>query len=151
MVSKKDIIYVGIQLLLFILLLFRIPAIDFAIDTWLQYTGLVIAIAGLLIIIAAMVSLNKNISPFPSPRQQAVLITNGPFKYMRHPIYTGILMMTSGLGLYTENISRLLIFLLLLVLFMLKARYEETLLIKKFPAYMDYKKKAGMFLPKFYK
>ncbi|MEO6232587.1 MAG: isoprenylcysteine carboxylmethyltransferase family protein [Ferruginibacter sp.] len=109
------------------------------------------AIVGLIIIITALLSLNKNISPFPSPRQQAVLITSGPFKLIRHPIYTGILMFTCGVGLYTENITRLIIFLLLLLLFNLKARYEEILLVKKFPAYTDYKKHTGMFLPKFYK
>ncbi|CAN5623933.1 hypothetical protein BH11BAC3_BH11BAC3_46160 [soil metagenome] len=141
----------GIQLLLFILFLFRVPSIDCSIYRSMQYAGLVAAIVGLVIIIAALVSLNKNISPFPSPRHQAVLITNGVFKFLRHPIYTGILMTISGLGLYTENTLRLLIFLLLLLLFIFKAQYEETLLVNKFPSYADYKKRAGMFLPKFYK
>jgi protein-S-isoprenylcysteine O-methyltransferase Ste14 len=52
-----------------------------------------------------------------------------------------------GFALYSENTFRFIVFLSLLVLFILKARYEESLLQAKYPDYADYRKTSGMFLP----
>ncbi|MBL0308185.1 MAG: isoprenylcysteine carboxylmethyltransferase family protein [Bacteroidetes bacterium] len=146
--NPKDIVFVSIQLVLFVIYLFRISPIDFVIIGWIKSIGLMLAVGGCIVLIAALITLNKNLSPFPTPKQTAELIQTGLYKYIRHPIYTGILFMALGYGLYSENTLRLIIFVLLIILFKLKATYEEHQLQIKFSDYAEYKKTSGMFLPK---
>lgn len=146
--NPKDTMFVGIQFILFLFYLFRISKIDFSIPLWLQYVGMFFWIAGIITALVALINLNRNLSPYPSPLTNAVLIKTGIYKYIRHPIYSGILFFTLGFSLYSENTLRLVIFILLLILFRLKAAYEERLLKNKFSNYEEYKKTTGMFLPK---
>ena len=145
--NPKDIFFVGIQFILFVFYVFRISQIDFTIPLWLQFAGLIFAFAGIIISIASIATLNKNLSAFPTPKQSAKLIQSGIYKYIRHPIYSGILFFTFGFSIYSENMLRFLIFFTLLILFNFKAAYEEKLLLNKFSNYSAYKKKTGMFLP----
>ncbi|HEY5370103.1 MAG TPA: isoprenylcysteine carboxylmethyltransferase family protein [Hanamia sp.] len=150
--NPKDISFVGFQLILFADYLFRISKIDFTVPRWLQFTGIFFSVAGIIISLTSVVTLNKNLSPFPTPKPGAELIQSGIYKYIRHPIYSGILFFTFGFSMYSENTLRLLIFFTLVILFRFKAAYEEKLLQDKYSNYGDYKKKIGMFLPrmKFY-
>ena len=145
--NPKDIFFVGIQLILFVIYIFRFPKIDFGIPSSVQWMGLVLSVAGIIISLDALLTLNKNLSPFPTPKKGAELIQSGIYKCVRHPIYLGILFFTFGFSIYSENTLRLLIFLALLILFIFKATYEEKLLQEKFPGYAAYKKTTGMLLP----
>lgn len=138
--NRKDIFFVGIQLILFVAYLLRFSKIDFTFPRWLQFTGIFFSVAGIIISLASVVTLNKNLSPFPTPKPGAELIQSGIYKYIRHPIYLGILFFTFGFSIYSENTLRLLIFFTLLILFGLKATYEEKLLQDKYLNYGDYKK-----------
>ena len=145
--NPKDIFFVGIQLILFVVYLFRFSKIDFRIPGWLQLIGIFFSVAGIIISLASVAALNTNLSAFPTPKKSAELIKSGIYKYIRHPIYSGILFFTFGFSMYSENTLRLIIFFMLLVLFRFKAAYEEKLLLDKFPGYAAYKKVTGMFLP----
>lgn len=145
--NPKDIFFVGTQLILFVAYLFRISKIDFIVSDWLKFIGLFISVVGIIISLAALITLNKNLSPFPTPKQNAELIQSGIYKYIRHPIYSGILFFTFGFSFYSENMLRLIIFFALLILFRFKAAYEEKLLQDKFPNYAAYRRTTGMFLP----
>lgn len=140
--------FVGIQFILFIVYIFRFSKIDFAIPYWIKIAGMIFWILGIIISLAALITLNRNLSPFPTPLPNAKLIKYGIYKYIRHPIYSGILFFTLGFSLYSESTLRLVVFFLLLILFSFKAAYEERLLQNKFSNYEDYKKTTGMFLPK---
>ncbi|MEO9211422.1 MAG: isoprenylcysteine carboxylmethyltransferase family protein [Ginsengibacter sp.] len=146
--NPKDIFFVGTQFILFVVYLFRFPKIDFSVTHWLQLLGVFLFITGIIMSVASIVTLNKNLSPFPTPKQSAVLIQSGIYKYIRHPIYSGILFFTLGFSMYSENTLRLLIFFALLILFRFKAAYEEKLLQDKFSNYGAYKNTTGMFLPR---
>lgn len=148
--TKKDISYVLIQLLLFITYLFRISSIDFHARLITQYAGLALAITGAGLILISFINLNNNLTPFPSPKSNSTLITTGVYKYIRHPIYTGILLSAAGYAVYSENTLRLIVCAALLILFLSKAAYEETLLIKKFSDYHDYKLRTAALLPGVY-
>lgn len=145
--GKKDRLFVGLQLVLFVLYLFRFSIFDLVIHIAVRYTGLVLALIGLIIIAASFLVLRKNLTPFPSPLQNGELVTTGIYKYIRHPIYTGILMLTFGYGLFSQNLLRLIIFLVLGSFFYFKSVYEEQLLLQKFTGYKNYKSKTGRFLP----
>ncbi len=147
--SRKDLSFVGVQLLLFLAYLFRIPAIDFSLHKGLQWFGLGFTVLGFFIAVGSVFALRKSLSVFPSPKVHAELIESGVYRFIRHPIYTGILFTTAGYAVYSGNGLRFLVFLALCALFWFKASYEEKLLSKKFANYERYKTKAGMFLPRF--
>ena len=76
------------------------------------------------------------------------LITVGPYCYLRHPIYTGILLMTLGVALSFGTLGACLGYLLIFISILLKLRDEEALLSEHFPAdYPAYRERTRMILP----
>ncbi len=147
-IPVKDTILVSIQFSLFVIYLFRIPGLDFQYPEWIKWIGLFLSVSGIGISVTAVITLNKNLSAYPTPKSGAELIQSGIYKFVRHPIYSGILFFTLGYSLFSESVLRLFVFISLLVLFRFKAAYEEKLLQHKYSGYTDYKKFTGMFLPK---
>ena len=147
-INKKSWGFVLLQLMLFLLYLKNFLTYPLDFPFWLRTTGLGVMLVGALLVLLAIMGLGHNLSPFPTPRQNGNLIQSGIFKFIRHPIYGGIILIAIGLGFYSSSISRHFIALLLLILFYFKARYEEQLLIEKFPEYDAYKQRTGMLFPK---
>lgn len=140
--------YVALQILLFFAFLLDVNLFTFEIPLFLEFILVLIGIIGLGLIIIAFFQLNKNLSPFPTPKQYAGLLTRGVFKLIRHPIYTGILFLAFSIAVFQGSGYRLLISFLLLILFHFKTLYEEKKLAEKFPEYEIYKNNTGRFLPK---
>ena len=145
--SSKDYIFVFIQFLLF-----GAYAFDFfqplEITKFLATFGMVIAIIGCMIALLTIFELKTNLSVFPTPTEKAVLLTQGFFRFSRHPIYTGILMFAFGYALYNYSLYKLFISGFLLIWFYLKSIYEEEQLSQKFKDYKSYQDKVGRFFPK---
>jgi protein-S-isoprenylcysteine O-methyltransferase Ste14 len=139
---------VGIQLLLFVGYLLPFSIYTLLIFVVLRWIGLGISLFGLLILLLAILQLNKNLTPFPTPKTDAELVTFGLYRYVRHPIYSGILLMTFGFGIHQENLWRIIISFLLLILFYFKTAYEKMLLLRKFKNYDSYRNKTGRFFPR---
>ena len=98
----------------------------------------ILVVIGLLIIAVSALQLNKNLSPFPSPKKNGKLITNGLYSIIRHPIYLGLIILLFGYGLHSGSLSKLLNTIMLSVLFHYKANYEEKLLVNVFSDYKIY-------------
>jgi protein-S-isoprenylcysteine O-methyltransferase Ste14 len=145
--SSKDYIFVFIQFLLFGAYTF-----DFfqplEIPNYLATFGMVIAFIGCMIALLTVFELKTNLTVFPTPTQKAVLLTQGFFRFCRHPIYTGILMFAFGYALYNYSLYKLFISGFLLIWFYLKSNYEEEQLSQKFKDYKSYQDKVGRFFPK---
>jgi protein-S-isoprenylcysteine O-methyltransferase Ste14 len=107
--------------------------------------GAFVSISGFLIILLAILQLNKNLTPFPTPKENGELISTGLYKYIRHPIYTGIFLASIGIAFYTGSYWQLAIAIILLILFYFKSTYEESLLIQKYKDYEAYIKKTRRF------
>ncbi|MCO6494544.1 MAG: isoprenylcysteine carboxylmethyltransferase family protein [Bacteroidetes bacterium] len=146
--GTKDIVYVSLQFILFVLYLFNPIILKIVFPFWLHYLGIILSILGLLIAVFAVLQLNKNLSPFPTPVDGSKLIKTGLYKYIRHPIYTGIIVGAYGFALYTDSGSRLSIAILLYILFHYKSNYEEGRLISAFAEYPQYMQSTGKFFPK---
>ena len=89
--QTADFTFVLFQFVLFFLFIFEIPQLQLTLPIVLQKTGIVITIIGVLIILISLLQLNKNISPFPTPKSASQLITTGLYKYIRHPIYLSLI------------------------------------------------------------
>jgi protein-S-isoprenylcysteine O-methyltransferase Ste14 len=145
--AVKDIVFVSIQLVLFVLYVIPAPSASFNLPTWLHYLTLALAATGLMVLTLAIVQLNKNLTPFPTPKTSGTLIQTGLYRYVRHPIYSGIIVMAIGFGVFQESTWKLALGILLWVLFYFKSRYEETLLVKQYPDYEAYRMHTSRFFP----
>lgn len=77
------------------------------------------------------------------------LVTSGPYKYVRNPIYTGYIISTIGGLIKFFSLEAFIVALVYFSLFLIRAFEEEKLLQEKFgEEYIKYKKKTGRFLPK---
>ena len=81
-----------------------------------------------------------------------MLVTSGPFRFLRHPSFSGALALWLGAALGTLNWLLFVLWLPLVVGKTIQARAEEELLQTKFEAvYEQYARKTGRFIPKFWK
>lgn len=149
--KQKDYAFVTIQLVLFAIYLLLPASASLRQKIYFTYTGTIILFTGVFLILAAVIQLNKNISALPTPVKNAQLITTGVFKFIRHPIYTGIFLSGLGYGLFMEDIGKVLLSLILLLFFDMKSNYEEEKLKEKFPGYTLYQNRTGKFTPPFFK
>lgn len=148
-VSKKDKIFVVLQFLVFFAWLPDVNRWHLELSENLQALALIFAVIGASLVLIALLQLRTNLSPFPSPKEGAQLITGGVFAFARHPIYSGLLFMAFGISIWLGSGYKLAVSLLLLVLFHLKSRYEEQRLTEAYPVYPVYKRNTGRFFPKF--
>ena len=146
-IKPKDITFVTLQLILFVCYAITPNFLSINFPSFLKSVSIIIVVVGLLILILGLIQLQRNLTPFPSPKQNAELVTNGVYQVMRHPIYTGIFIAAIGYAIYGAHSTRFLISILLLVLFYFKSVYEEKLLNKKFSAYQQYQLKTARFFP----
>lgn len=147
--SFKNYLYVALQFLLFLFWIFDFEILKFMRLGWLQPVFLIFSGIGFILIVISLLHLNTNLSPFPKPKKNAKLVTTGVFKYIRHPIYSGILFFLFFLSLYFSSFYKLGIVLLLMILFWFKSSYEEQQLSLKYPGYSNYRQRTGRFFPKF--
>ena len=147
--SKKDILFVIAQFLLFAAYLFEIPALRLNFPDDADWVNLILAGLGVVIILISILQLNKNLSIFPTPPKDSELVVTGLFNYVRHPIYSGILMTTFFMAIYLNSGYKLIIFLFLALLFYYKSDFEEAQLGIKFSGYNSYRASTGRFFPKF--
>jgi len=76
------------------------------------------------------------------------LVDTGPYRYVRHPLFTSFFMIATGLFLVNPALTTLLMAVYAFIDFPQAARKEEKLLAEKLPDYVDYVKRTGRFLPK---
>jgi protein-S-isoprenylcysteine O-methyltransferase Ste14 len=143
----KDRLFVLAQLSLFIIYVLippRLPQVPA-----LKIPGYLLLGVGILVVLLSIYELRKHLSPFPTPLKNGSLVTSGIYNYVRHPIYTGIILTLAGHILTSPTLGRILVTGLLAVLFLYKSSYEEKLLLKTYPDYRDYKQRTWRFFPGF--
>ncbi len=145
--ATKDLIFVSIQLALFIAFLIPVSLFPFHINDVLKYTSLLLSSIGFVTIFVAFIQLDKNLTPFPTPKKNGSLIQTGLYKLVRHPIYSGIIITTVFFGLYQQSFWKISIGFSLWILFYFKSEYEEKLLSNQFNDYQKYKESTKRFFP----
>lgn len=83
--------------------------------------------------------MGRSLTPFPTPPAHGRLVRSGPFRYVRHPIYVGGVLVFGGLSLVFSAWG-LVLTGVLAVFWIAKARHEERLLLERFPDYAEYRR-----------
>lgn len=102
----------------------------------------------ILLVIWAGFALNmKNAHVIPNPRKEATLIKRGPYKLIRHPMYSALFLLTIPMTINYFNETRLVILIIFSVNMIYKMFYEEKLLKEKYIDYKNYMKSTFRLIP----
>lgn len=116
------------------------------------WAGAALTIAGVAVAIWARWHIGGNWSGTVTLKEGHELIRTGPYRRIRHPIYTGILLAGLGTAIEIGRIAALIALALGWGSFWFKARREESFLREEFGAqFEEHRKQTGMFLPKLFR
>lgn len=134
---------VAIQFALILLLLLPFPA---AIPS--SAPALVMLAAGALL--GVWILFFNRIGNFnirPEPKISGKLVTSGPYRTIRHPMYTAVLMLMAAFAFFGDDKIKVFYWTLLLAVLWIKSFIEEKMLSQKFTEYKKYREVTGRFLP----
>lgn len=153
---------IGIRIIIIIIVLIflHVPILyHFALHTHSKsfYTnpltgviGIIIALFGFALSIWARVCLGRNWGMPMATKEKPELITSGPYKFIRHPIYTGMIVAMIGTTIVT-TILWLIPLIFVLGYFIYSSKIEEKNMLKQFPKeYKEYMKQTKALIPFIY-
>ena len=89
----------------------------------------------------------RNLSALPEIKPSSPLQTGGPYQWIRHPMYSSLLLVMLVLVLEEFTYLRVAVWLVLYLDLVLKLQYEEQLLVNRFPEYRGYQSKTSKLIP----
>ena len=114
----------------------------------MAWTGAVLCIVGLAFTIWARGTLGRNWSGAVTLKECHELIDRGPYRLVRHPIYTGLLTMFVATVIALGHVAGIIGALLVFVSFWIKLGHEEKLMLKQFPdQYAAYQQRVKRIIP----
>ena len=109
--------------------------------------GLIVCLMGFAVAVWARLHLGRNWGMPMTFKEGHDLVTGGPYRYIRHPIYTGMLLAILGSALVTGAVW-LMVFAGMAIYCVYSARTEEGLMLQAFPEqYTKYKRRTKAFIP----
>ena len=148
--------FVAAQVVLFLLLflgprnLSICPPWDVRVAEIGLIIGIVLLVVGVVLLLAGGLRHGVHITPLPYPGENAPLITSGPYRLVRHPLYTSGIAAGIGWALCVHGCLTLLYAVVLFVFFDIKSRREERWLMEKYPTYGEYRKRVRRLIPFLY-
>ncbi|NOH10633.1 MAG: isoprenylcysteine carboxylmethyltransferase family protein [Chloroflexi bacterium] len=146
----------GLPFLLLFLAFFIRPSIlafaEIHLPLWAQWLGVALAILAIPLIVWVQWALDVNFNSSLHIREEHTMISHGPYRWVRHPMYTVLLIHELAILLLTRNliIGGLLLGMQLLVV-ALRLRHEEALMVETFgDEYRQYMQRTGRFLPRLF-
>ena len=119
----------------------------FAPTAALLWIGAVLTAVGVAVAIWARLYIGRNWSPRPAMKEKHELVTGGPYAFVRHPIYSGILLATLGTALTGTAFGAILLVFMGAV-FLSRVGREERIMLDLFPgAYPSYQSRTKRLIP----
>jgi len=119
------------------------------LPVWLRWVGAVFSVIAVALLVWTLPALGRNLTDTVVTRKEHTLVTRGPYRWIRHPFYVCMALMTFGSALITANWFILVSGFVVFSLLALRSRVEEEQLAARFgDAYREYQKRTGRFLPK---
>jgi protein-S-isoprenylcysteine O-methyltransferase Ste14 len=140
----------ALQLVLFGVILLAPPLSPVPFPSWLQALGVALIAASGVLGTWGMIALGSSLSPFPKPVAGGKLVSAGPYALVRHPIYSGLIMGTLGLGLLRGSLLGIVLAVVLFLFFDRKSHQEEIWLSESYPGYPAYQQRVRKLIPFIY-
>ncbi len=119
-----------------------------ALPVFVRWSGALIMVIGAVFHIWGMVHLGTNLTISISTRDEHTLITTGPYRWVRHPLYAGGMVESVGVCLLLANVSVTLAAVCFWGLIAYRTGMEEERLIETFgEPYRRYRERVGRFVP----
>ncbi len=116
---------------------------------WARWLGVLAGVLCDLGIYWLFSSIGSGITPTSATRREHKLVTSGPYRWIRHPLYTIGTSLFVSMGLMADNWFIATLGILTFIIMALRVPKEEANLIEKFgDAYRQYMQTTGAFLPK---
>ncbi len=148
--------YVIIQIVMFALVVFG-PQMAMGWPAWTSpyaelgsIAGGILLLMGVALATAGYLRLGANLTALPYPKEQSTLVETGAYQIVRHPMYSGLIIMSLGWGIFVHGWLTSGYALILLVFFDIKSRREEQWLKEKFARYAAYQKRVHKLIPFIY-
>jgi protein-S-isoprenylcysteine O-methyltransferase Ste14 len=109
-----------------------------------------LALLGLFMLAAGATALGPSLSMLPRPLEGASLVRHGVYRWVRHPIYAGVILLAYGWALHRGDLLHLMLALGITGFFTAKASREEEFLRQRFPDYAQYRDRTWRFVPWIY-
>jgi protein-S-isoprenylcysteine O-methyltransferase Ste14 len=111
------------------------------------WSGAAFSVLGIGFAVWARVHLGRNWSPRPSIKEGHELVISGPYAFVRHPIYSGMILALLGVAL-TGLLSGAVAFIPVTVIFLLRVEREERIMMELFPdEYPAYRRRTKRLIP----
>jgi protein-S-isoprenylcysteine O-methyltransferase Ste14 len=104
-------------------------------------------VAGLVVLIIGLLNLGRSATALPTPVQGGELRSSGLYRYVRHPIYTGVMALAVGSAIPSGSVVIAVATLALVTWLAIKARWEERRLGARYPGYAAYAAQTPRFIP----
>jgi protein-S-isoprenylcysteine O-methyltransferase Ste14 len=128
--------------------------VDFAsVDTpgWSRWLGAPVAMSGVVLFGWMFRHLGLNVTSTSMPRAAATLVSTGPYRWIRHPMYSATSILVIAVSLLTANLVVAAAGIIMFGLLVARSRIEEQRLAEKFgSAYRDYQRRTGRFVPRLF-
>lgn len=128
------------------------PGADPATTGTRQLLGYLVGTAGAVLLGSGIAQLRRAhaLAAVPRPRPDARLVETGAYRFVRHPIYGGLILGTFGLALITPWFGSFVAVGLLAIVLDLKRRREEVWLAERFAGYAAYRARTKALIPLLY-
>ncbi|MDM7461050.1 MAG: isoprenylcysteine carboxylmethyltransferase family protein [bacterium] len=113
-----------------------------------RWLGAPLMLVGGVVATLAVCAHGRKLTPLPEPNGSLGLLQTGIYASIRHPMYTGLLLMAFGVAILAQKPWGVVGALGLSLFFNLKAREEERRLLRYYPEYAAYQTRTGRFLPR---
>lgn len=114
---------------------------------WAAWPVALLVLSALVGSAALLANRPGNFNIRPEPKQGARLIRHGIYRYIRHPMYTSLLLAGLAVTVATPSVVSIVLWCVLLATLLAKALLEERWMSAAYPDYLDYKARTKRFVP----
>jgi protein-S-isoprenylcysteine O-methyltransferase Ste14 len=140
-------LFVTVQFALLVVIAVAPPGEAWTTPTWLATAAYWLQLVGVAALVIGIVNLGRSATPLPSPITHGVLREGGLYRFVRHPIYSGVLALSIGAAIRSSSVVVALAAAALVVWLSVKARWEEARLARRYPGYAAYAARTPRFVP----